>query len=232
MNVAQEQTVLDKIRTRGYWRVVIRPATFEQKHIGSGSDLYRMVEKSSVRFQGWEYPHVDRHRPPLRGADWVGQEIRWEQHLEVWRLFLSGQFVHLFAITDDWRDQSNNWPANDDWAPGGYLHAMDSVYQLTEIFEFAARLALRDAGASRMHVQIALRNLLGRRLVLGDRQIPVGAGNECARSDWSRSWQGSQVDLIARPRELAALAAQDLIACFGEKMSLDILRLAQERIIR
>jgi len=232
MSVAQEQTVLDKIRTRGYWRVVIRPAKFDQNHIGSCPDLFPIVEKNSVRFRSWDYPHVDPQSPPLKGTDWVGQETNWEPYVEAWRLFLSGQFVHLFAVTEDWRDQSGLWPADDNWAPGRYLHAMDSVYELTEIFEFAARLALTPAGARLMSVEIALRNLTGRRLMVGDRQIPIAATHHGATKDWSHVWQGSQTDLIARPRELAALAAQELFACFGEKMSLEILRLAQERIIR
>ena len=31
MSVAQALSVLEKIRTRGYWRVVIRPTNFEEK---------------------------------------------------------------------------------------------------------------------------------------------------------------------------------------------------------
>jgi len=232
MSVAQEQTVLDKIRTRGYWRVVIRPARFEQNHIGSCSDLFPIVEKNSVRFRGWEYPHVDRQRPHQRGVDWVGQETSWELYLEVWRLFLSGQFVHNFAVTEDWRDQSRLWPADDDWAPGRYLHAIDSVYELTEIFEFAARLAPTPAGASLMHVEIVVGKLKGRRLVVGGRGVHMGTPHQTATTDWRHVWQGLQTDLIAQPRELAALAAQDLFACFGEKMSLEILRLAQENMGR
>jgi hypothetical protein len=56
MGVAQEQTVLGKIRTRGYWRAVIRPATFEQNHVGSWADPFSIVEKHSVRFRGRGYP--------------------------------------------------------------------------------------------------------------------------------------------------------------------------------
>ncbi len=46
MSIAQAQTVLEKIRTRGYWRVVIRPATFEENHIPNDSDLFQIVEKN------------------------------------------------------------------------------------------------------------------------------------------------------------------------------------------
>jgi hypothetical protein len=230
MSVAQERAVLDEIRARGYWRVVIRPANFEQNHIGSRSDLLPIVARNSVRFRGWDYPHVDHRGPLLTGADWVGQETSSEQFLEVWRMFLSGQFIHLLAMAEDWRDRSRHLPADGEWVPGRYLHVMDPVYELTEIFEFAARLALTPAGASQMLVEIALRNLKGRRLVVGDHEHPLEPPHHTATRDWNHLWQGSQTDLIAQPRELAALAAQDLFACFGEKVSPEILRLAQENI--
>ncbi len=44
MSVAQEMTTLVKIRTRGYWRVVVRPASFEEKHI-EDSGAHRAVAR-------------------------------------------------------------------------------------------------------------------------------------------------------------------------------------------
>ena len=87
MSVAQAQTVLEKIRTRGYWRVVIRPGAFEEKRIPNYSDLFQIVEKNSVRLRGWDYPHVDYHRQPQCGTDWVGQEYDCQDEIEVWRAF-------------------------------------------------------------------------------------------------------------------------------------------------
>ena len=117
MSVAQEQTVLDKIRTRGYWRVVIRPATFEENHITNYAELFPIVERKSVRLRGWDYPHVDYQSPPLRGAKWVGQEYECQDEIEVWRFYMSGQFIHFFAIDGEWRDRSTVWPAQPDGNP-------------------------------------------------------------------------------------------------------------------
>jgi hypothetical protein len=64
MSVTQEQTTLAKIHTRGYWHVVIRPTSFEEKHIPDYADLFPIVEKHSVQLRGWDYPHVDPWRPP------------------------------------------------------------------------------------------------------------------------------------------------------------------------
>src|SRR5262245_60110812 len=135
MSVAQVQTVLGKIRTRGYWRVVIRPSRFEEHHIPNHSELFPIVEKNSVRLRGWDYPHVDRQSEPLRGADWVGQDFDWQDEIEVCRLYMSGQFVHFFTIWGDWKDHSTVWPAEPGWKPGSCLYYVPTVYSFLEIFE-------------------------------------------------------------------------------------------------
>jgi hypothetical protein len=230
MSVAQAQTILDKVRTRGYWRVVIRPSTFGKNHIPNYAGLLPIVEKNAVRLRGWGYPHVDHRDPPLRGADWVGQETEWDYFLEVWRLYQSGQFVHTFAITGDWRDQSSNWPADRGWAAGHYLYYLDTLFEFVEIFEFASRLALSPAGAAAMHVEIHLRGLQGRRLVSTDIMVPLSGSYMTQMPEWDFRWNGSQAELIAKPRELAATAAQGFLARFGLELSPEALARVQARI--
>ena len=75
MSVTQAQTILSKIRERGYWRVVIRPTSFEEKHIPEYSELFRIVERNAVRLAGWDYPHIDYKSQPERGNDWVGARV-------------------------------------------------------------------------------------------------------------------------------------------------------------
>ena len=75
MSVAEKQSTLDKIRTRGYWRVVIRPTMFEENHVPNHADLLPIIQRNSVQLRGWDYPHVDYQNPPLTGSDWVGQEF-------------------------------------------------------------------------------------------------------------------------------------------------------------
>jgi hypothetical protein len=232
MSVGQAQTVLDKIRTRGNWRVVIRPTTFEERHVPKYADLFPIIQKCSVQVRGWGYPRVDHRNPPLRGSDWVGQEADWDYFLETWRLYLSGQFIRSFAISGDWRDQSNNWPADNGWAPGRYLYYIDTVYEFVEIFEFAARLALSAVGAPSMRVEVQLHGLQGRRLVSTDIMVCLSGDYVTQMPDWNHRWEGSQTDLIARPRELAAEAVQELFARFGFDVSSETLAKVQARIGR
>ena len=50
--------------------------------------------------------------------------------------------------------------------------------------------------------------------------------------DWSHRWEGSQPDLIARPRELAAEATRDLFARFRLDLPVETLARLQARIGR
>jgi hypothetical protein len=196
------------------------------------SDLYPIIQRNSVRLRGWDYPHVDHRNPPLRGADWVGQETDWQYFIEVWRLHQTGQFVHFFAIAGEWRDQSSNWPADQRWMPGCCLHYIDTIYEFVEIFEFASRLALSPAGATSMHVEIELKGLQGRKLVTTDIMVSLSGEYVTQMADWNYAWDGSQTDLIARPRELAAVATKELFAQFGLDLTLEILARLQARIGR
>jgi hypothetical protein len=232
MSVTLEQAILDKIRTRGYWRVVIRPTTFDEQHIPNYSDLFSIVEKNAVRLRGWDFPHIDYQSAPLRGADWVGQEFDCQDEIEIWRIHMSGQFVCFFTIWGDWRDHSSVWPTEPGWKAGRYIYYTPTVYSFVEIFEFAVRLALSPASAASMTIEIQLHNLQGRQVVSTDIMVPVSGVYDTQMPDWNRRWEGPQTDLIARPRELAAEAARDFFERFGLNLSLESLTRVQARIGR
>ena len=192
MSVAQQQTVLDKIRTRGYWRVVIRPTRFEENHIPNYSDLFPIVERNSVRLRGWDSPHIDHQSQALTGADWIGQEFDRQDEIEVWRLSMSGQFVHFLAIWGDWRDHSAVWPAEPGWKPGRLIYYTPTVFSFVEIFEFASRLALSPAARTPMRVEVKMHELQGRRLASTDIMVPLSGVYVTQMADWSHRWEGSR----------------------------------------
>jgi hypothetical protein len=232
MSTVQEKTVLNRLRTRGYWRVVIRPTSFQKNRVPLVSDLFPIIEKNSVQLRGWDYPHVDLKSSPLRGADWVGQEFEWQDEIEVWRFYKSGQFIHYFAIAGEWRDHSTMWTAEAGWKPGRFLYYIATIYSVIEIFEFAARLARSPSGASFMHVGIELEGLLGRRIVSTDIMVPVNGTYVTQMAEWKYSWEGAHTQLIAQPRELAAVATREHFEGFGLDLSLEIIARLQARIGR
>lgn len=155
----------EKIRSKGFWDVVIRPTDFEPERVPYES-LLEVIEGAAVRYRGWPVPVVDRREDPLRGEDWIGQDIAATvvDHYEAWRFFTSGQFNHLRGIGADWR------PHTEAPVPPGFssvIEVWEILYYLTEVFELAARLTLAGAAGDSVVVDVTLSGLADRGLVVG-----------------------------------------------------------------
>lgn len=63
----------EKVRSRGHWNAVIRPATFIDDRI-SYEQLDEIIPSVQVRMRGWPVPMVDLDRRKLLrgGLGWTG----------------------------------------------------------------------------------------------------------------------------------------------------------------
>lgn len=225
--------LLEKIKSRGHWQTVIRPMKFVGKRIRDIRALYPILEKTSVHLRGWDFPHLDRHANLHIDVDWIGQESEWEHHLEVWRFYQSGQFMDIAGIPHDWRDQSGFWPADEKGGPGRRMSVGDALFRFTEIFEFAARLSLTEAGDDQMNVRITLVGLQDRSLVVEDpRRAPLFADYKASLDEFPYEVELARTDLAADPREFALKAAIELFLRFGWEAREDVLREYQAELRR
>jgi len=225
-------SLLDKINSRGYWRVVIRPQTFVEKRISQITELYPIVQNTSVELRGWDFPHLDPHTQTHIDIDWIGQESEWEIFLEIWRFYQSGQFIDIAGMHEDWYDQRHSIPAAfGDWRPGLILGIGNTLFRFTEIFEFAARLAMTQAGDDTMHIEITVSNLAGRKLwVDSPSRMPMLHDYTASIRELPYQIELSRTELIAAPRELALKPAIELFRRFGWNPSRDILRDHQKEL--
>lgn len=225
--------LLDRIRSRGHWRVVFRPSTFDQTRVQNIAGLYPIIQKTAVELRGWDFPHVDPHSQPHIDVDWVGQESEWEQFLEVWRFYKSGQFVDISGMQEDWRDQSSLCPPDADWKPGLLLGIGDALFSFTEIFEFAARLALTEVGDDRIRIEVTVSGLNGRRLWVDlHNRWPMMRQYEAAVQALPYSVDLLRAALVAEPKELALDPAMELFRRFGWSPTKDMLRELQSQLRR
>lgn len=158
----------EKFKSKGYWEIVIRPSKFIEKRIPSLRDCVDIIRDNNVLFRGWDYPHYDSSNGPIPGGDYMEQSFCWEEygHIEIWRYYQSGQFAHYLAVWEDWdrgiKDRGNNRDPK-------VLNLISTIYLLTEIFEFAARLGTKGYLGDSCEIKITLHDAKDRSLI-----SPVG----------------------------------------------------------
>ena len=219
-------TLLEKIKSRGHWRVVIRPGRFVEKRIPQISSLCPIVQKTAVQLRGWDFPHVDTHTKPHIDVVWVGQESEWQQFLEIWRFYQSGQFVDIAGIWEDWREKYDLAGKS-----GVLLGIGDTLFRFTEIFEFAARLALTEVGDEVMYIEITINGLAGRKLWDDSHDSGrVYKQYEASLQELPFRQELPRDELVAQPRELALRPAIELFARFGWTADAAALRDIQKKL--
>lgn len=229
--------VVTKARSRGHWEVAIGPADYQARRLENVADLAPLVWRTRVATFGRGFPVASDDDERTRiGADWAEQDVDFGRHVGAWRLYQSGQFVATYGFWDDWFEAEGDGP----WAdgapppPGEALMLEPALWTLTEVFEFAARLALTDAGGETMQVRIAAKGLRGRALRFTSRDragfiVPPRATTDQYAPD---ALVIPRAELVAAPGERAAEFARELFRRFGWDPSLEMLHGLQQGRLR
>jgi hypothetical protein len=207
--------VSDKIRSRGYWDVVIRPGDFTEGRVPYG-ELEQIITRSAVRLRGWPVPFVT-HSEIIRGDDWLGQDVDADMlvsHYEAWRFWTSGQFAQLRAVGADWREglEASRVPRGYD----AVIEVWEVLYYVTEVFELAARLALTAAGGESMSIKASLHHMANRGLIVGQINRMEFAEPHSTQSDsLTQHVVLSRDTLISQSGEHAVSMAREFFLRFG-----------------
>jgi hypothetical protein len=218
------QSTAEKIKTKGYWAISIRPATYLESRVPSRDELFVLVHDRAVSVNGRTIPSVDGVPHALvTGPDWIEFNSEWGADLQSWRFYQSGQFVLLLGIWTDWNGTSP-------WRPGSpsqerTFPLWDSLATFVAIYEFAARLSLTVAGSDQMVVSTMIKNLQEARLV----QDNPGKGplrqhvfqNEAFVYPRGKSASIDRTILVGDSRTLAAEAGNALLQQFGFPSTVD-----------
>lgn len=220
-----------KIRSRGYWQVVIRPASFNAERVDSLLKLEEAFREAHVQLRGWDYPHSPREGT-TRHADFIQGAVDWESYHEIWRLYQSGQFVHLFGMREDWWSESTL--GDPQVQPGEALSFVSALYTFTEIFAFAARLTESLPLGPEVVVSYRLVGLQNRKLDSFDRdRIPLFPEKRVAKDvhELSRQVTSDVAQLVAESPKLAIDASVQLFERFGWSASREVLFDAQRKLL-
>lgn len=221
--------IIDKIKSRGYWKVVIRPTDYVEDRLDR-SECRQTVLSHRVTFRGWDYPHT-RRGEISNGENFVEHTTDWEQFVEWWRLYQSGQFVHLFGIHEDWAERGGMGRTWVDADPGDVLRVLHALYQITEIFEFASRLASTKVLEDEAHLEITLTGLDGRTLTMQPGRM-LRRGYTCEVDELPKAYTLSTEKLLGQSAELALKHAKWLFEGFNwHNVPLDVFREDQRKLI-
>lgn len=165
--------LLNKIKSRGYWRINFRPLVYNPQRIKNLPDCKKIIEECSVEFRGWDYPHFPRREGEdtglAPGNNYYEGWIDWGAHKEIWRMYQSGQFIHYLALNEDWWEEDSWYSAElRKIPPKTILTVVGTVYHFTEIFEFLNRLTQKGIYDEGIEISILLGNTQNRRLEILD----------------------------------------------------------------
>ncbi len=209
--------IADKIKTRGYWSVVIRPIVFVENRIENYSTLFPLVQRLSVRVRGWDFPHIGDNEKTIRGRDWIGQEIDWDNVVESWRFYQSGHFAYLGGYWIDWTNDTAIWSPK---PPEPYREKIIGVSDIAaryfEFFKFASGLALSEAGSERIYIRIEAHKLAGRYLwVDSNNRFPFRFPYTATVESFPQEAEFDRDTLIASSSSLSENWAKQLYQRFG-----------------
>ncbi|MBI2086150.1 hypothetical protein HYT74_02295 [Candidatus Daviesbacteria bacterium] len=211
--------VIKKIKEKGYWDISIHPVAFEKDKIKDRKEAIDLVRESVVELRGWDYPHfTDREGDPHSIQDGIEKFIAWDNHIELWRMYLSGQFIHLLALREDWLtdEQLHRIAIIQEEKVEKILEVTGTVYTLTEIFEFARRLAQKGIFQDEVSIEITLNGIQGRALAIDSSgRIPFLSLRMCQEDQWRYEKTFSVNDLLSESKEIALKAIFDLFELFN-----------------
>ena len=225
--------VKSKLASRGYWRLEVRPAAYLARRVPSTPVLQRAIERARVELRGWDFPHLGRSWELPVSRTWIGIETDWSIHVELWRAFLSGQFVYRGGVWNDWLDQHHFRGRDRDWQPGQGMPLVDSLWSITEFYEFAARYSQTEAGDDQMYIAVSFTGMKGRSL-FGDHQQrrwfsdygPAGLDT------FAHACQVSRSELISEAPRLALVCAAELFSVFGYEPGEEMLSALQAELLQ
>jgi hypothetical protein len=222
---------IETIKSRGYWRFVIRPNEFNPSRIRF-QDLQPLIERTMVSTPGIDFPMLN---PEIlqRDNNSIGQESRPATFLESWHFYQSGLFVDFSGIIDDWSDRSNRFFGSEQWTPNKVLSVEEIVLRFTGIFDFASRLALTDLYSREeyIHLEVLVDHLQERRIYLSDpTRVGLRLNYQISTQQFFYPHDFLRDELIARPRELALDLAQELIHRFNWQPRKETLEDIQSRL--
>lgn len=166
------KSTLSTIKAHGYWKVHVYPNSINFIPIEPINKGKEIIRSASVQFRGWDYPHfptqISDYQNIYVANDKLEAWVDYNQHKEIWRLYNTGQFFHLFSLWEDWLKESGASPKLKEIPPGTILEMTWTIHSITEVYAFIRNLVQSGLYESEIVVEITLVGSKGRKLFILD----------------------------------------------------------------
>lgn len=229
--------LIEKIKSRGYWRVNFQPITAAVR-LDSMQKCKEIVEKNAVNLRGWDFPHIPSRDDETTGSSTSGNYYEgwtdWSNYKEFWQMYKSGQFLSYLALREDWFEESLTASS---WAerikPMTSLSILNSViYEITEVFEFLSRLTSSGLYEEGVLVNMSLNNIENRELWIEDQaRISFSYPRKTKAKELVFNKEYSKEDVINDSKKLANSMILEIFDAFGWNPSSEQISTDQEKIL-
>ena len=230
--------IIKKTKSKGYWVINLHPDTYIENRIKTRAEVKEIVRNSVVDLRGWDYPHFrDSGGEPDVTTSGIEKFVDRRNHIEFWRMTQSGNFIHLLALREDWWgdiEYRNMWSRGDELKGKKLLGVYGTLFTLSEILEFAKRLAKQNIFGENAVVKIELYNILNRHLFIDLYNKMPFDPTPFAKVEgpwrWDKSY--SVTEVMSNVEDLALEAFLDLVDLFGwENPPVDNLKNEQQKFL-
>jgi hypothetical protein len=204
--LSEVDRIKEKIKSRGYWEVDIRPDEGSRDRFDSISDCFNKVKDCVVLIRGWDYPHFSNHPSPYPMNRRIESYVEFGASKEFWTMFINGHFYHIFACQEDWLSDDTPIMGKSQYSniePRSVLDFINTLYNFTEIFEFAIRLSQKGIFGNNARIQITLHGMQDRKLTSFDTRRHLWYEYRCREDTIPRDVHLSVDDLISKGHEKA-----------------------------
>jgi hypothetical protein len=224
-----------------HWRVNFQPASYDKSRVTSLQECLDILQKNRVSLRGWDFPHIGRGTQLIYGPTWIANWSDAWGHLEYWRFYQSTQFLYLGSVREvtqkDWNARirkAMRFHADDNVdidAVPGFVSLTEVIYNTTEIFEFAGRLAQAGVYTEQTVISVHLKRVKGFMLAADE--------NRGWTSDYVTSQDELRYEVNLTPQDLVAGAADHAFRCtiwlferFGWlKPNVDVIKSDQQKLL-
>jgi hypothetical protein len=171
--------ILKAIKSRGYWRVLIRPSKYVRDRILSINKCEQLIKQTKVSIRGWDFPHMERNL--VYEKDYIESATEFHDMLEFWRIYKSGQFIFYSGFMEDWFQERVGHIATSGWnrSPMSSLDIILTLFRMTEVYEFTARFIEANQIDTPVELSIKLVNTQNRALFFSDYSRPTFCDHIC-----------------------------------------------------